>query len=305
MSNYDLALIVDATTFNKGLQQAFSNPQTKSLFSGSQTVGSAGITSLDWSIDTCPVFNLTPPTAAQWNDPATFFPGPGGKPANGPSDQMFQISITTLSFTLNQDGGGKIPGTCSPLIFAQLSLNGDVQLQTVGMQFGNVPAITGVMLEIMASVLYGKVNQLLGGYKIPHTIALEGQKFNDPVMQVAAGHLILASTLSTNGTVDISQVTFPAQALGILLSRNLLSQILASYASGIEQVLDQQNVNHSGSNWTGSYSINGGISGAKVALDSALPAVDVSANISAEVKLGVAWWAVPAACAIEAASNLL
>ena len=96
MSNYDVALVVNAGTLNTGMTQLFANTTAQAtLFKGTQTVGEMGITTVDWTIDAAPQFVLTPPTSAHWNDPNTFAPTTAPKPA-APTDQMFQVTPSPL-----------------------------------------------------------------------------------------------------------------------------------------------------------------------------------------------------------------
>ncbi len=305
MSSYDIALVLDAGTLNTGMSQLFANSSAqKTLFQGTEPVGQQGVTSIDWQIGAAPQFVLSPPTANQWDDPNTFTPS-GQKPA-APTDQMFQVTLSSVSTTINLQQGSPIPLTFNMTVFAQVGIaNGQVQLGNVAVLPANPTAVQQLFLELAAGIVYSKVQTLLQGYQIPSSIPVEGQDFTPPVMTVTNGYLVLASNLVANGTPDITGVQWPQQPLGVLIGRNLLSALLAQYNSAIQQELSKATVNVSNSNWTGSYSLSGGITNASVAVASTLPNVNVTATFSATADVGVSWWLVPGACALEAASNLL
>jgi hypothetical protein len=305
MSSYDIALILDAGTLNSGMSQLFANASAQAeLFQGSETVGQLGVASVDWKFEAAPTFVLTPPTQAQWDNPNTFTPG-GTKPAN-PTDQMFQITLSSVTTTFNMQSGPPIPLNFDLTIFAQVgNANNQVQLSNVAVLPSNPTSSEQLYLEFGVPLLYQKVQALLAGYKIPSTITVEGQQFTPPVMTVTNGYLVVASNLTANGTPDISGVSWPQQPLGVLISRSLMSAMLAQFTSGLVQNLDGKTVNYSDSNWAGSYSLTGGISNVSIAVASTLPNVNLSATLTATADVGVSWWLVPEACALEAASNLL
>ncbi|TDR81928.1 hypothetical protein DFP86_10238 [Paludibacterium purpuratum] len=305
MSSYDIALVLDADTLNQAMSKLYANSQAKQkLFQGTEPIGQDGIKSVDWAIVGAPQFVLSPPTAAQWNDPNTFTPG-GKKPAN-PTDQMFQVQIAQLTTTIHMDQGTDVSPTFAMTVFAQVAVVKDqIQLSNVAvLPSTSTPAGT-IYLELVGGIVYGKVQTLLNGYHIPASIAVEGQNFTPPVMTVGNGYLVVASNLVASGTPDIAGVQWPAVPLGVLAGRRLLAAVLNQYAGAIVQKLDSASVNKSDSNWTGSYSLDGGITNASVALSSTLPNVNITATFGATATVDVSWWLVPAACALETASNLL
>lgn len=313
MSSYDIALVLDAGTLNTGMSQLFANSSAqKTLFQGTEPVGQQGVAAIDWQIGAAPQFVLSPPTANQWNDPNTFTPS-GQKPAN-PTDQMFQVTLSSVSTTINMQQDEPVQKaqnepvqlTFNMTVFAQVGIaNGQVQLSNVAVLPANPTDVQQLFLELAAGIVYSKVQTLLQGYKIPSSIPVEGQNFTPPAMTVTNGYLVLASNLVANGTPDITGVQWPQQPLGVLIGRNLLSALLTQYNSAIQQNLSKATVNVSNSDWTGSYSLSGGITNASVAVASTLPNVNVTATFSATADVGVSWWLVPGACALEAASNLL
>ncbi|GKS92070.1 hypothetical protein [Acidovorax sp. SUPP2539] len=306
MSSYDVALVLDAGTLNQGMTQLYANAQAKQkLFQGVQDVGQMGITTVSWSIDAAPQFVLAPPTTTQWNDPNTFVPSGETKPP-APTDQMFQVQLASVSTTFNMQSGPPSPLKFSFTLFAQVTVSDNqIQLGSVAVLPINPSGATEFMLQVICGIIYTKVQALLQGYKIPPSIPVEGQSFTPPVMTVTGSHLVLASNLVANGTPDISGVQWPQQALGVLVGRNLLSAMVAEYSSAIVQKMDAAQVNASDSNWTGSYSLDGGIRNASIAVASTLPNINITATFAATASVGVSWWLVPAACALEAASNLL
>lgn len=305
MSSYDIALVMDASSLNKGMTQLYGNSVAQQkLFKGNQNVGASGIDSVDWQIGKAPQFVLTPPTLGQWNDPNTFAPH-GQKPAN-PTDQMFQVQLDSVNLTLHMQDSSKLPLSFALTVFVQVGVvNQQVQLSNVAVLPSNFTPVSQLYLEIGAGVVYDKVQALLQGYQIPSSIPVEGQNFTAPVMTIANGYLAIASNLVANGTPNISGVQWPKQPFGVLVGRKLLSALLNQYNSQIQQQLSNATVNKSDSSWTGNYSLNGGISHASISLGSTLPNVNLTATFSATATVGVSWWAVPGACALEAASNLL
>ncbi|CAM3415575.1 hypothetical protein [Paracidovorax anthurii] len=306
MSNYDAALVLDAGTLNKGMTQLYGNAQARQkFFQGTEAVGQMGITSVDWSIDAAPQFVLAPPTLTQWNDPHTFTPSGQTKPPQ-PTDQMFQVQLASVTTTFNLQDGTKSKLNFALTVFAQVTVsNRQIQLGPVAVLPINPTGASEFMLQVMCGIVFTKVQDLLKAYQIPPCITIEGQDFTPPVVTVTGSHLVLASNLLANGTPDISGVQWPQKPLGVLVGRRLLSTLLQKYSSALVQKMDDAKINKSDSNWTGSYSLNGGISNASVALGSTLPNVNVSATFAATAEVGVSWWLVPAACAVEAASNLL
>lgn len=305
MSSYDIALVLDAGSLNKGMTQLYGNSVAQQkLFKGNQNVGASGIDSVDWQIAAAPQFVLTPPTPGQWNDPNTFTPH-GQKPAN-PTDQMFQVQLDSVNITLHMQDHSKLPLSFALTVFAQVGVvNQQVQLSNVAALPSNFTPVSQFYLELGAGVVYDKIQALLQGYQIPSSIPVEGQNFTAPVMTVAKGYLAIASNLVANGTPNISGVQWPQQPFGVLVGRRLLSALLNQYNSQIQQQLSNATVNKSDSDWTGNYSLNGGISHASISLGSTLPNVNLTAIFSATATVGVSWWAVPGACALETASNLL
>jgi hypothetical protein len=191
-------------------------------------------------------------------------------------------------------------------LFAQVSVaNNKVVLGSLGVLPENVPTAGQIYLQILAEIVYKQVTKLLAGYDIPTSIDVKGYDFTAPVATVTAGHLVAASNLTSTGTPNISGVTWPSQKFAILASRNLMSAILDKYKTGLIKKMNSAKVDYSDSNWAGSYSIDGGISKASISLSSAFPKVDVEVTVNAKVEVGVSWWLVPAACAMESASNLL
>ncbi|MGW8393832.1 hypothetical protein [Pseudoduganella sp. HUAS MS19] len=306
MSNYDVAFVVDAGTLNTGMTQLYANPTAQAtLFKGLETIGKLGVVSVDWAIGAAPQFVLAPPDSTQWNDPNTFSPSGKPKPAT-PSDQMFQVKLPSLTTTINLEQGPPLPFTFEMVVFAQVSIAGDhIALSSVAVQPLNVGGVQELYLQVVCGIVYEKVTDLLAGYQIPSSINVAGQTFTPPAMTISAGYLAVASNLTSSKPLDISGVVWPQQALGILLGRNVLNALLNQYSTAIVQKMDSASVNHSDSNWAGSYALSGGISSASIALASTLPDINVSATFSATASVGVSWWLVPGACALEAASNLL
>jgi hypothetical protein len=305
MSSYDIALVLDAGTLNQGMTQLYANSQAKQkLFQGTEPVNKDGITTVDWQIAAAPQFVLTPPTATQWNDPNIFSPS-GKKPAN-PTDQMFQIQLASVVTTINLDQGKPFPLTCTLTVFAQVTVVKDqIQLGNVAVLPGTTSGVQKIYLEVVSGIIYDKVQTLLNGYHIPASIAVEGQDFTPPVMTVSGGYLVIASNLTANGAPDIAGVQWPQTPLGVLAGRRLLTALLNQYATAIVQKLDNATINKSDSNWTGSYSLDGGIQNASIALASTLPNINITATFAATATVDVSWWLQPVACALETASNLL
>ncbi len=306
MSNYDVALVVNAGTLNTGMTQLFANTTAQAtLFKGTQTVGEMGITTVDWTIDAAPQFVLTPPTSVQWNDPNTFAPTTAPKPA-APTDQMFQVTLSSLTTTINLQQGAPVALNFTMTVFAQVTIAGNqVVLGSVAVLPANVQPVQELYLQLVCGIVYTRVAALLAGYKIPATIAVEGQTFTAPAMNISGGYLAVASNLASSAPLDIGGVTWPQQPLAVLLGRQLLTALVAQYSAAIVQKLDSKTVNYSDSNWAGSYALAGGISNAAIAVASTLPNINITATVAATANVGVSWWLVPAACAMEAASNLL
>lgn len=306
MSSYDAALVLDAGTLNQGMSQLYANAQAKqTLFQGVEQVNELGITTVAWSIDAAPLFVLSPPTTTQWNDPKTFVPSGQTKPA-APTDQMFQVALSSVTTTFNMQQGQPSKLSFDITVFAQVTVAGNqVQLGSVAVLPVNPTGATELFLQVMCGIVFSKVQALLAGYQIPPSITVEGQSFTPPVATIGGGYLVLATNLLANGTPDISNVQWPQQPLGVLVGRKLLNALVTQYSSAIVSKMDSTSTNYSDSNWTGSYSLDGGISDASVALGSTLPDINVTATYSAIATVGVSWWLVPAACGLEAASNLL
>ncbi|TMR20639.1 MFS transporter, partial [Nonomuraea zeae] len=74
--------------------------------------------------------------------------------------------------------------------------------------------------------------------------------------------------------------------------------------SALIQQMSDKKINESNSNWSGSYSLKGGITNPSVALASTLPNVNITATFAATAEVGVSWWLVPAACALACAFML-
>lgn len=305
-SNYDAALVLDAGTLNQGMTQLYANAQARqTLFKGVRTVSQAGITTVDWSIDAAPQFVLAPPTPAQWNNPATFSPSDQPKPA-APTDQMFQIQLPAFTTTFHMQQGQPMTLKSSLVAFAQVTVSGrQIALGTVAVLPGNPSAAAEIYLQVLCSIVFAQVQDLLAGYQIPSSIAVEGQSFTPPVVTVTGSHLVLASNLAANGPPDIGGVQWPQQPLGVLIGRRLLSALVSQYGDALVQKMDNKTINESDSNWTGSYSLDGGISNASIAVGSTLPEINLTATFAATASVGVSWWLVPGACALETASNLL
>jgi hypothetical protein len=310
-SNYDVAIVMDNTTLNSGMLGLYNNASAKAkLFSGNvkdlSGMDKLGITSVDWSIDASPTFTLTPPTQAQWTNKATFFPGQGKPPTKPPADS-FQVDLSSFSTTLNMKSSNTpIVLPFKVTLFAEVKVvNRKVVLGPLGVLPTDVPPIGQLYLQVLAEIVYKQVAKLLAGFQIPATIAAKGFDFTTPVVTVTGSHLVVASNLTSTGAPDITGVTWPVQKLAILTSRTLLNAMLDKYKLAIIAKVDGAKVNHSDSNWAGSYAINGGISNAAISLDSTLPNIDVEVTVSAVATIGVSWWLVPAACAMETASNLI
>ena len=306
MSNYDVALVLDAGTLNTGMTQLYANPTAqKTLFAGTEPIGELGITTVDWAIAAAPQFVLTPPTTAQWTDKNIFTPSGTTLPP-APTDQMFQVTLSVLKTTINMQQGAPVLLTFTLAVFAEVSIAGElVVLGTVAVLPVNVEPAQELYLQIVCSIAYTKVAALLAGYKIPSTIPVAGHDFTPPAMTIAGGYLAIASTLTTSAPLDIAGVDWPQQPLGVLLGRQLLTALVNQYSTAIVQKMDAKTINYSDSNWAGSYAIAGGITDAAIALASQLPNISVTATVAATANVGVSWWLVPGACALEAASNLL
>lgn len=304
-SSYDVAIVMDSTTLNKGFQGLYMSRDKEKIFSGNEPIEKIDIKSVDWSIDASPTFTLSPPTQAQWDDESTFFLG--GTKLQNPRPDMFQVELSKFSVTLNLDQGSPNRLSFSALIFVDVAIKDKkVQLNPLAVLPTNVSnPLSEASLQVVAGIAYAKVADLLAKYTIPNSIAIEGQDFTPPVVAVTGSHLIVASNLVATGKPDISGVTWPEQSLAVLASRNLLTALVNKFSAKIIQKVDNKSVSYNGSNWAGSYSIDGGISNPSIKVDSTLPNIDVSATISATASLGVSWWLVPAACAMESASNLL
>ncbi len=307
MSSYDAALVLDAGTLNKGMTQLYANTLARQkFFQGNENIGQMGLVSVDWSIDTAPQFLLAPPTPNQWNDKHTFVPSGGTKPPQ-PTDQMFQVQLASVTASFHLQDGTVSKMSFAFTVFAQVTITADrhVQLGSVAVLPINPTAMSDFMLQVICGIVYQKVQGLLQGYQIPASISVEGQDFTPPVVTVTGSHLVLACNLVANGTPDIGGVQWPQNPLGVLIGRRLLSALLQKYSSALIQQMSDKKINESDSNWSGSYSLKGGITNPSVALASTLPNVNITATFAATAEVGVSWWLVPAACALEAASNLL
>jgi len=303
-TSYDVALVMDAKTLNKGINQLYASADSDKIFKGTQQVGTI-VTSVDWSFGAAPSITLAPPDKKTYTDPKTFFPSGKNHPAE-PTPDMFQIKVTKLSTKINLKEGSPITVTIAPTVFAEVKIDsGKLALGTVGVYPGDVPAVAQLYIEILMGLVYDQVNKLVSGYKIPSSISAESLTFDAPVFTISGGKLAVASNLSGGTAVDISGATWPDQDLAVLVSRAVLNKLVDKYSKEIVKKMDSAKVDHSGSNWTGSYSVKGGITDASISLSSTLPDIDVDATASATVEIDVSWWLVPGACAIEAASNLI
>lgn len=308
MSNsYDVALVMDQTTLNKGVQELFNAPGANHLFSGTEQINSDGIKSVDWSIKTSPTFTLAPPTQAQWDDDDTFFPGDTAPP-DQPSSDMFQVEVTNfnIDFTMEDD---KINShQFSATVFVQITVNeSKIVLGSIGVLPGDeLSGLDVIFLQIIFELVIEKIEDILAAYTIPSSIDIEGFEFTPPVVTVTGSHLVVASNLLTVGSPpNIADVVWPDEELAVLASRNLMNEMVEQYSTEIIEAMDSTEVDVSDENWAGSYSIKGGIDNSSITLGPRLPQIEVSATASATVDIDVVWWLVPAACAIEFAANLL
>ncbi|MEI8633320.1 hypothetical protein P4S72_17210 [Vibrio sp. PP-XX7] len=305
MSSYDIALVVDAGTMNTAMSQLYANSEAqKKIFQGTQDVGKGGIKSVDWTIDAAPTFILSPPTQAQLDNKNTF--SPNGKKPTQPNDQMFQVEISSMTTTFNMDAGKPISLSIGVIVFAQMSIEQNkIVLSNVAVLPANGGSVDQIYTEILAGIAFNQINTILAGYEIPSSIDIQDQSFTPPVSTISNGYLIVAANLEANGTPDISDVTWPEQPFGMLMSRSLMTGMVDQYKNEIIQELDNKKIDCSDSNWTGSYSLSGGIESADISVGSTLPNIDLTVGFSATAKVGVSWWLVPGACALGAASNLL
>lgn len=304
-TSYDIAIIMDAAALDKGLKGLYDNHQQ--IFSGTKPVGEFSITSVDWSINASPTFTLAPPTSAQWTDSKAFFPSSQTRPTDIPAN-TFQVTLSSFSTTIAMQTGTKIPLTFDVTAFVEVTIQDyKVVLGTLGILPNKDLSAAGEgFIQIIGALVYAQVSKLLAGYKIPHSIPIEGENFTLPIVDVTGSHLVLASNLTATKTPpDITGVTWPDQSLAVFASRALLTALVHKFTAGIVSDIDSKPITHNGDFFAGDYSLSGSLSNTSIAVDSTLPKIDVTTTVSATANLNIDWWAVPLACALESASNLI
>lgn len=259
MSQFDVAVGMDATTLNQGVSGLYANSQARAdLFKGSQTgtLGTAPYTA-DWDIQTAPTFTLAPPTATQWNNSIN---SQGQHPTTPvPTENFFQLVFPQFYGSYTLGTAAPVSGTTEVIVFAQMTISGSTLSLAPLAVWLDETKMTGwdqfILNQVILTQVLQKADTMLSGLHIPPlSFALAGAnlQLTPPQGTISGGWLILAASLQTKGTVDITGVTWPQQSLFVLLSSDVINQV----ASGLGGQLAGKQFSDDGSKNGGKYSYN-------------------------------------------------
>lgn len=309
MSNFDIAVGVNAGTLNNGAAKLYADPTARNkIFKGSYSkdVAGKGTVTLTYDLLQAPVFTLTPPTQDQWKA-AIKAPGVTDIPAaNG-----FQVSMPKVSGSVAIDGGTPTQAQGPLLVYATASVtNGKITLTPVAVYINEADFSqfdAWLVNNILAPAALQMAGTILNGYQLPSIPTYRGVTLNAPSAGIMNNMVVAAVTATTNtNPLDMSGFAWPQKNFFVLLNPSFINNVLKT------ELQPYQNKNYSGSEsagndfaWAkGSYSAT--IKTLVVTVNPSNPAT-LNASVTADVSVtGSAGGIGPAlACPVGAALNAL
>lgn len=237
MSQYDVAIGMDSSTLDKGISQLYANSQAREkLFKGVQegTQGSLKYTA-NWDIQAAPTFILTPPPDDKWSASIN---NQGKHPtvADKPSQNTFQLVFPQFHAEYLSGSADPVSGTTEVIVFAKVAIQGDKAAITplaVWLDESKMSTWDRLILNQILKQVLQKAETMLSGMQIPLlSFPLSGADINltSPQVTITGSQLVLAASLSSKGSVDINGVTWPQQPLFVLMSADIINQVVGELA---------------------------------------------------------------------------
>lgn len=250
MSQFDVAVGMDAATLNQGIAGLYARPDAREkLFKGTQTgaMGTRQYTA-QWDAQAAPRFVLEPPPADRW---AASIDATGKHPAGAaPAQNAFQLHFPTFSAQYTM-GGTPVSGTTEVVVFATASITASVLTVVPAAVWLDETHMTGwdrfILNGVILKQVLARATEMLAALRIdpigfsvvPGTPAVE---LDAPVVSISGGRLVLAARLKGTGAVDLSGTAWPPDPLFVLLSAGFLTQV----ASGLTSQLQGKEFSDSG-----------------------------------------------------------
>ncbi|HST58108.1 MAG TPA: hypothetical protein VLK84_05465, partial [Longimicrobium sp.] len=169
MSQFDVAVGMNADTLGQGMTQLYAKPDARTkLFKGSLPGTLSGQSYVaSWDIQAAPTFTLQPPPSDQW---AASIDPTGKHPTDAaPTQNAFQLVFPTFygQYTL---GTSTVSGTTKVIVFATASVSGSTLVITpksIWLDESQMGGWDKAILNVILKQVLVQAAKLLQGIQIP------------------------------------------------------------------------------------------------------------------------------------------
>ncbi len=309
MSTFDAAVGMDESTLNHGASGLFANPQARQqFFKGSQS-GSLGKLqyTVTFDIQAAPTFVLSPPPLDRWtksiNDKGKN-PAAGDLPAG---NNVFQLHFPQFLGQYTMAGASK-SGTAEVYVTCTFTIDGSkltLKPLAIWLDESKMKDWDKAILNIILMQVLQQAEKMLAGLDIPPLSFSESGvqiSMTPPAATIADGHLVVAASLSSKGSVDLTGATWPAeQPLFILLSSDLLTKVATEGAQS--QLVGQEFTGNGSYEKVLSYDWKAKVNSVSGITPTASDMTKVSANVGFGFEATLKPLGIGGPCAISAATG--
>ncbi|NEW06829.1 hypothetical protein GK047_12490 [Paenibacillus sp. SYP-B3998] len=303
MSQFDVAIGIKKETLDQGASQLYADQQVRSrIFKGSTEIKGG---TASWDIQQAPTFTLEAPPQNRWNQ-SIDSSGGNPKPEDRPVANAFQLVFPQFAAQYVK-GKSTVSGTTEVVVFATLDEqqdNSKLTIKPVAVWLDE-SKMTGwdkfVLNQIILTQVFVKASELLSGLSIPilhfskQGIQLD---FTPPLITVADQLLLMAASLKSKGSVDITGVSWPDKPLFFLLSRDVIQ------SAAQQKVATMPPYSDSGKYGVLSYEFSASLRGVDVSLDAG-NAPHASAKLNYDFSGALKPFGAGGPCAISAGGKSL
>jgi hypothetical protein len=257
MSQFDVAIGMNEATLDQGVSGLYANSEARQkLFKGSQTgtLGNSQYTA-SWDIQAAPTFSFEPPSESQWS---CSIDDQGQNPTTPiPIENMFQMVFPQFYGKYTLGTSEPVSGTTEVIAFVQMTIQGNkITLAPLSVWLDE-SKMSGwdqyILNQVILKNVLQQATRMLSGMNIPPlSFSLSGAKIelSAPVGTVGNGWLILAASLPSKGAPDITGVTWPNQPLFVLMSSDVVNQVVNALASQLNGKKFSNDGSKNGGKWS-------------------------------------------------------
>jgi hypothetical protein len=241
MSQFDAAVGMDKATLDRGFAQLYANPEAREKFFKGTQEGQQGTVKFtaNWDARAAPTFVLEPPPPDKWAASINA-DGKNPKPEDIPTRQAFQLTFPEFYGESVIGTAAPVSGTTEVIVFATLAVEGDkltIRPASVWLDESKMKNWDKFILnQVILKQVLQQAQKMLAGLNIPPLSFSEAGatiELTPPVVEITQGLLVVAASLKSKGTVDVSGATWPSQPFFVLMSKDLITQTVQGLSKSL------------------------------------------------------------------------